>query len=557
MKMNRSIVGVLAATLALNSCGGGGGGSSASFDLLVEPPGGSGLAGTEARGIPFLPVVARDFTLPAGITVTGLVTDGAGAPLGNANVSFLSPSSGRAMGEDSTDASGSYSLTIAAGSWEATADSGDSTLGSMDLNGVSVAAPGPVTVDFHFPAPVLVSGSVFEEFGPAIADAKLSFKGSSTGAEVDVTCDPSGFYSTSLIPDTYEVVVTPAGTSAGTHLKEKFPLVVVSGPLGALDFSLTAGVQVSGTVLGALGMPLLEDTDIEVILPQGSNFFPPDGVTADPADGSYSIGPVPAGRMTFRFEPPRDTGYPFQQLARQIVGPTAQSEDFMLSAGFLLSGTVLRDDGVTSEDKVKVELVPLNGSLAPADDKTDVSGFYETSLFSGTYDVTFTPEVTNLQLPETRRITIAADRTFDVVLTLGALLSGTVTQPGGVVPEPDVRVEIAGVLGASAVTDGNGQYSFLAPAGTHTLSLSAQNGFFEDMALAPVSGVVVVVPGPMTRDIEIVLATTGRTIVSGTVFQADGTTPAIGAEITAIDKTGDVIGRALSGPGGDYILVIP
>ncbi len=555
MRWKKSFVGALAAALALSACGGGGG-SSASFDLVAEPPGGSGLAGTEASGLHFLPVLVHDFTLPVGITVTGQVTNSSGAPLSNADVSFRS-STGRVLDSDATDASGNYSLTLAVGSCEATVDSGSSTVGSMDVAGVVVTSPGPVTVDFQFPAPVLVSGSVLEELGPAIANADLKFTGSRTGAVVEVTCDASGAYSASLIPDTYSAEVTPAGTSADTHLKERFPGVVVSGPLGALSFSLTAGVEVSGTVLGALGAPLLEVTDIEVLLPQASNFFPPDGVTADPADGTYSIGPVPAGSMTFHFEPPRDTGYPIQNLQRQVVGPTAQAEDFMLSAGFLLSGTVLRNDGATPEEKVKVELEPLNGSLPPEDDKTNASGLYETSLFPGTYDVTFTPEVSNLQLPETRRITITADRTFDLVLTLGALLSGTVTQPGGVVPEPDVRIEIAGVLGASAVTDGNGQYSLLAPAGTHTLTLVAEDGAFEDMALAPLIGVVVPVPGPVTQDAEMTLATTGRTVVTGSVFQADGTTPLIGAEILAVDATGEVLGRALSGPGGAYILVIP
>ena len=46
-------------------------------------------------------------------------------------------------------------------------------------------------------------------------------------------------------------------------------------------------------------------------------------------------------------------------------------------------------------------------------------------------------------------------------------------------------------MGTSDVTDGAGVYSFLAPVGTPTLNLTAENGFFQDMALDPVPGVVV------------------------------------------------------------------
>lgn len=556
MRTTGLFAGAFAVTLALSACGGGGSGST-TFDLMVAPPGGSNLAATEELDVPFLPLLLRDFTLPAGIAVMGQVTDGTGAPLTGAEVSFLSPTTRQVIAEDSTDASGNYSLMLPSGGWDARVDSGSSTLGFMELAGVSIAPPGPVTVDLPFPALVPVSGSVFEDLGPAIPVAGISFMGSTSGAQVDVVCDGGGFYSVSLVPDAYEVVVTPAGASALTHLKERFPGVVVSVPAGALDFSLMQGVQVSGTVLDASGLPLQESTEIDVILLQGSTFFPPATATTNPATGAYSIGPVPTGSITFRSQPPGDSSYPYQDRQRQVVGPTAQTEDFMLSAGFILSGTVLRSGGAMPEENVEVVFDPLDGSLPPRDDKTTAAGAYETSLFPGTYDVTFTPEVANAQLPETRRITIAGDMTLDLVLTLGALVSGTVTQPGGLVPAPEVRVEITGVLGASAVTNSGGQYSFLAPAGTHTLTLVAEGGLFEDIALAPVNGVVVTVPGSLTQDIEIAFATTGRTVVSGMVFQADGATPAVGAEITAIDATGEVIGRALAGPGGSYLLVIP
>jgi hypothetical protein len=204
---------------------------------------------------------------------------------------------------------------------------------------------------------------------------------------------------------------------------------------------------------------------------------------------------------------------------------------------------------------VEVEPLPTNGSLAPDDDKTDGSGFFEISLFAGTYNVQLTPDPANMQVPETQSITVSGATVMNVTLSAGATLTGTVTEPGGSTPASDVRVEAAGT-GAFAVTDGSGNYSFLAPVGTHTLNLVDEGGSLEDMVLTPVSGVVVTTPGPVTQNIAVVLATSGSTVVQGTVVAPDGTTPVQGVTVTARDNAGDVIGKALTDVNGDYLLAI-
>ena len=349
--------------------------------------------------------------------------------------------------------------------------------------------------------------------------------------------------------------MTPAGAAASTHLKEKFPNIVVSTGT-TRNFSLQPGVTVSGVVRNNLGQPLLENTDVDIVLPSTSNFFPPSGVTANSADGTYSIGPVPTGTITFEFEPPGNSGFPKQRLSRSIVGPTAQTEDFTLAIGVILSGTIVQDNGTTPEPNVEVKPIPTNGTLAPDNDDTDGSGVYEISLFPGTYTVNITPDPTNLQVPEVQTITVIANATLNVTLTRGAILTGTVTNGGPA--EPNIKVEIAGVTGASDVTDGSGVYSFLAPVGTHTLTLTAEAGSLQDMALQPVTGVVVTTPGPVTENIALSLAATGSTVVQGTVFEPDGTTPLAGAEVIARDNTtGNVLGKAISDGSGNYVLVIP
>jgi hypothetical protein len=546
----------LALALSVAACGGGGGGSSSTFGLMYEAPGGTGFAGGALNKLKFAAAQTKNLTLSDGITVTGTVTDGNGMPLANVDVAFGPAATSPSFDDDTTDGSGNYSVTIPAGTWMALLDSGSGTLGTLEMNGLSITDPGPVTFDFQFAAPVAVMGSVTEAFGPAIANAELRFRGQQTDADVTVNADGAGMYTANLVPDTYSAEVTPAGASATTHLEETFSSIVIVGGM-TRNFALTAGVTVSGTVLNDVGLPFLDDVDIEIVLPANSPFSEPSDVTSDGNDGSYSIGPVPPGNITFRLEAPDDSGFPRQDITVQVVGPGVQMSDLMMRAGFVVSGTIYREGGVTPEDNVEVQPVPTNGSLEPDDDDTNGTGFYEVSVFAGYHDFELTPDINNLQLPETVRIQVTGDMVQDFTLTTGVLVTGTVTQPGGVLTEEDVRVEIQGVRDASDVSDGNGDYSFLAPAGTYTLTLTAENGSFEDMALAPVTGVVVAAPGPLTQDIQFALATTGRYVVSGIVYEPDGITPSVGTEIEARDGLGDVIGRTFSLAGGAYVLVIP
>jgi len=543
---------ILALVAACN--GGGSGGSNPTFNLTYEAPGGSTFVGGNVNGLRFDPIILRNYTLGAGMAVTGVVTDGLGAPIGGVEISFARTATGSEIDSDTTNGSGVYNVALSAGTWYATLDAG-SNLGTMSPAAMDVVGPG--AFDFQFPAVVAITGTVFEMLGAVSPDAELRFEGAATGASASPDADGLGAYSVSLVPDTYSVVVEPVGNSADTQLKERFPSIVVS-MAGVIDFTLTEGVQVSGIVFDDMGAPLLENTDIDIELPANSNFYAPDDVTTDNNDGSYTMGPVPFGSVTFEFDAPGDSGFPRQQITRTITGPMVETENFTLVAGFVLTGTILQDDGLTPEENVQIEPMPTDGSLEPEDDDTDALGTFEISLLPGTYNVVLTPETTNGQLPETRTITIMGDTTLDVTLTLGVIVTGTVTDSATMLPVEDVRVEILAEAGASDTTDSNGDYSFLAPEGTHTLVLVAEDGVLEYMALDPVADVVVALPGPMIVDITTQLATTGSTVISGIVYEPDGTTPIVGTEIFArSNSTNDILGRTFSAIGGAYVLVIP
>lgn len=549
------------------SCGGGGGGGGGStavqppppptFDLEFNAPGGTGFAGGNVTGILVAANVVQNFTLANAISVTGQVTTTAGAPMLGVKVSFRTTVDAPAVDGSITDLTGTYTVAVPAGTWVVELEPGIAALGVHVTTGVAVASPGPVTRDFQIAAAVNFSGFVLDDGLNPIGASTLEFTGTQTQATASITADASASYSVDLVPDTYEVIVTPAGIAADSQLKQRFTGIVV-GVSGLIrDFTLTRGATVTGTIFDDLSVALLEATDVDVELPAGSNFFPPPGVSANDVSGVYSIGPVPIGAMIFEIDAPGDSGLPKQQFTRQIGGALPQTEDFALARGFVLSGVIFQQDGVTPESDADIDAEPTNGSLAPGGDRSDtVTGDYVISLFAGTYDFQIEPEPGSFQLPQTTSITISGDTTLDLTLVEGALVAGIVLQPDGITPAEGIQVEIVGVTGASAVTDDFGAYALVAPGGMHTLTLTDTGGPFEGIAIDPVTDVVVVPPVPTIRDITLALAMTGSTVVTGTVFAPDGVTPVAGVEVIARDSSDDKVGRAVTDSNGNYILVI-
>ena len=549
------------------SCGGGSSSSGATappppptFDLEFTPPGGTGFAGGNVAGILLAANVGQNFTLANGISVTGQVTTTAGAPMSGVKVSYRTAVGSPAVDASITNLNGNYTVAVPAGTWVAELDPGNAALGLHVTSGIAVASPGPVTRNFQIPAAVNISGFVLEDNGVnPIGDSTLEYTGAQTQATASITAAVgTASYSIDLVPDTYEVIVTPAGIAAQSQLEQRFTGIVVGASGLNRNFILTRGITVTGTISDNLGLALLEATDVDVELPAGSNFFPPPGVSANPALGTYTIGPVPIGSMIFEIGPPGDSGLPTQQFTRQIGGPSPQTEDFALARGFVLSGVIFQQGGVAPEGDADIDALPTNGSLAPGGDRSDaVTGDYFISLFAGTYNLEIVPAPGTFQLPQTTSITIGGDTPLDVTLTQGALVAGIVLQPDGVTPAENIRVEIVGATGASAITDVFGAFVFIAPGGTHTLTLTDTGGPFEGIGIDPVTGVVVIPPVVTNQDITLTLATTGSTIVTGTVFAPDGVTPVANVEIIARNSSGDQVGRAVTDINGNYSLVIP
>jgi hypothetical protein len=87
--------------------------------------------------------------------------------------------------------------------------------------------------------------------------------------------------------------------------------------------------------------------------------------------------------------------------------------------------------------------------------------------------------------------------------------------------------------------------------------LTDTGGPFEGIGIDSVTGVVVIPPVATTQDITLALATTGSTVITGTVFAPDGVTPVANVEVIARNSAGDQVGRAVTDINGNYRIVIP
>lgn len=512
------------------------------YDVTVQPPGGSGLGGATAFGVVVSGATTLDFALPALATFTfsGRILDLAGVGIPLQSVQVIRD--GTEIGQSAfTDSQGRFSFAVEEGNYLLRAIGDNQGFTAQAPHGYSIqtgafAIAADADVDFTLPVKRL-HVHVQEADGTAVAGAglssssalncELSFGGQvSCGASsyafdpsaaANATTDGSGDVTLFLFPTspafgtTYSLTATPPGglglapgTLTGVQLLEDSSVTII---LGAPTF--LRGRLLDGAAAGVPDQTL-------VLTPEGLE----DGfTTTTDAAGGYEFAAAPGsyhmtasgGNQGFTAAAPQSYDIfsgPFAVTANQVTDftlPVRRVDVHVLSptgepvAGVGISTTSVSNCELTFGPAAACGFSSYSYGGAP-EGATDESGDVTLWLFPtplnpdptlvSSYSFTAFPPAGS-GLPVTTVTSIRFTSAASVTITLAApiTLSGVVRDldnQGMANQFLELQPEFG--VGSSVFTDGTGAFSLLTQAGTFRLNLLGDNQDFT--AAAPQSYVL-------------------------------------------------------------------
>ncbi len=277
------------------------------YDIVCQPPIGTGLAPQVRRGVLVGGSSRLDWTLPAAARLLGHVLGPGGRPLARAQLDFDRTDDGSrqpALG-NLTNIFGSFAAYIAAGDYRVTAFPAiaDTALAPTRLD--AVHAPTGDTLKLILEPAVHISGTIRDAGGAPVPGAKLVFERAATRERVPAwghVAVEGGAFRAGIAPGVYRLTVAPPrGLLVPARRVDDLDLTSDR----AVDLTLPSGVVLSGHVRGSDGEPLAgADWDVADEATQTSVPTPFDNVDYD---GNYTLA-LPAGLYHLTLSPPAGSG---------------------------------------------------------------------------------------------------------------------------------------------------------------------------------------------------------------------------------------------------------
>lgn len=344
-----------------------------------------------------------------------------------------------------------------------------------------------------------ISGTVTrDDDGAPVAGVTVSATGQGGGYASTFTDETGAYTLSSLTDDSYVV----SFFADGTDLKREYwedtsdfadatPVVTDGTAVVDIDAALAVGAAIEGLVTRAddaspvVGVYVSAlDANNEIV-----------GATETNADGTYSLGGLPAGTYRVRFgSPDSELGSEYWQSAylwedARLVTLAEQQTVTGVSADLdvvgYISGTVTRG----SDGEPLSAMVLVYGDDTPVLDPwgmTDIQGDYRIAVAPGTYRVRFRAQETGLleewwknarSWDDATVVTVAPGQEIvdiDAEVEVGSKISGTVTLDSD--EERTVAVEAwadGELKGTANVHRTKGTYTLYVPEGTYVLKASA------------------------------------------------------------------------------------
>ena len=398
-------------------------------------------------GVPSVGSVIQISATAAAVgTVTGKVTNTAGAPISGASVS--SDGNGAITGSD-----GAYTLQLPGGTATLTAALAGYQNASESVTVTAGQSTQAATLQIQPTNPGNVTGSVVDSNGAALSGATVSAAGLSTTSAADgsytlnnlpagqttIQASLTGFQSGSTTVNVVAATTTPA------------PAITLVSGSGAISGNVksSTGAVIAGASVGFGG-----------------------GSTTTDANGNYTLGGIPVGTIQLVA-----SAQGFQSVTQSVTvaGGKTSTANFTLTAG-AASGTVTgKITSASSGAIVAAATVSWSGGSTTS----NTSGIYTlTNVPAGTQNIT---AVKTGYLPHTLAVGVAGGATSTLnipIATAGKISVKVVTSSGAVVSGATVTIKggvIATTVSGSSSSTGLFTTNWI-PVGTYTVTV-AKSGF--------------------------------------------------------------------------------
>ncbi len=408
-----------------------------------------------------------------------------------------------------------------------------------------VATP---NINVALSSPGKVVGTVTRAGGTPVQGVSVSATSTTGGSGASGTTDAAGHFTlTGITAGSYRVQYTPPSGSGllaeyysnSLSAASASPVVVANDATTTADALLDVGGTIAGTVTRPNGSPVVgASVSVSSTICCGSQ----SPVVTDAA-GHYSVSGLAPGSYRVQFTPPSGSDlvgeyfnnsrdYATSTLVTAALAATTTA-DAKLEVGAKITGKVTGPGG-GAVPGVSINASTTQGASATA--ISDAAGNYTIlGLGAGTYAVRFTPPNGSTLMAEYYNDTISSvlatnvtlslggtRAAVDAHLTLGAVVSGTITSGGAVVAGATVSIDAA-----SATTDAAGQYSIpgLDP-GPHSVYFRGPSGstmvpeYYNNASSYVAATALVLSLGQVLTGIDADLAAGGN--ISGTVTQTGG-----------------------------------
>jgi hypothetical protein len=316
-----------------------------------------------------------------------------------------------------------------------------------------------------------LSGTVVDPTGAPVADVDLDLVDLATGVTLVTphdNTDSHGDYSIDVPAGSYRILFEPSpALRLAPHIE---PRIEVTDET-VFDLTLAPGWSLAGRVTDPNGLGVA-GVDLDVIDPALGVKLPNPEDQTNPL-GFYTL-IVPAGVYEVRATPPLASRLVPVQIDSVAVASVDVILNLHLQPGLVLSGTVRDRAGVGVAD-VDFDAFDLatGSNVFLGQDKTDAQGAFALVMAAGRYALGVdAPSATRLVSRKLPEVEVIADRTLDLTLEPGHLVSGTVLDP---VAQPVEGANLDFLIAAtgeavptpSDVSNLHGEYAVVLPTGTY------------------------------------------------------------------------------------------